>query len=64
MPEATPAVRPATGRPTVAEAVSFLLKNDQLTYRRACLQDWRERYGDAFASEVEERVRAAWKAKR
>lgn len=59
MPEATPRV----GKPTVAEAVAFLLKNDRVEYRRACLQDWRERYGDEFAETVRLKVEAAWRSR-
>jgi hypothetical protein len=51
-------------QPTIAEAVAFVLQSQTREYRQKCLQHWREKYGDQFADEVEERVKRTWKTKR
>lgn len=51
-------------QPTVREAADFLVKHHRepvfREYRRRCLADWREKFGDAFADRVEADVRARW----
>lgn len=40
-------------RPNVDEAVAILRQSLSERYRVACLQYWREKYGEAFAVKVE-----------
>ena len=47
-------------RPSVEEAVAYLLKCQTRLYRSACLHEWRQKYGDAFADAVEAQVRVKW----
>ena len=49
------------GKPTLNEAVSFLMKCATREYRAACLDDWRTKFGDAFADSVKAGVVGAWK---
>jgi hypothetical protein len=51
----------AEGRkPTVDEAVAWLLQAKTREYRLACLRHWRTLYGDEFSNAVEARVRREW----
>ena len=35
-----------------------------IEYRQLCLSEWREKYGDAYADEIESKVKQKWKAKK
>lgn len=50
-------------QPTVTEAVEFILVSLTREYRQKCLRFWREKYGEEFAREVEERVKKKWSTK-
>lgn len=51
-------------QPSVREAADFLVKHHRepvfVEYRRRCLADWRDRFGERFAGAVEAEVRARW----
>jgi hypothetical protein len=51
-------------QPTVDEAVSMLMKSMTLAYRRTCLKDWREKFGDAFADAVASEFRAKFEKRK
>lgn len=50
-------------KPTVEEAVAFMLRSQTREYRAICLAHWRQKFGDAFADEIEERVKQKWERK-
>lgn len=50
-------------QPSVAEAVEFVLQSLTREYRAMCIAHWRQKYGDAFANDIEERVKRKWKRK-
>lgn len=43
-------------QPTVDEAVAALMLPATREYRRKCIQQWREHYGDAFADTIQTQV--------
>lgn len=47
-------------RPTLHEAVEWVLDSKTREYRKACIRHWRTLYGDEFANQVEARVKAEW----
>ena len=51
------------GKPLEEHLADFVLmmRNHPLSYRRECLQLWREKYGDQVAMRVEKLVRDRWK---
>lgn len=51
------------GKPTLDEAVRFVLQSKTREYRMACLRHWKTLYGDEFANQVEAKVRAEWRSR-
>ena len=49
---------------SVTEAVTWLMNSLTLEYRQLCLREWREKFGDAYADEIELKVKQKWKAKK
>jgi hypothetical protein len=51
-------------QPTVNEAVDWLMQSMTREYRRICLDDWCSKYGEKFASQVQEQFLTRWKGKK
>lgn len=49
---------------SVDDAVAWLLRQESLDYRRRCLYHWRDRFGDAYADQVQRLFAAAWAKRR
>ena len=49
---------------TVDEAVAWIMQALTLEYRKKCLREWREKFGDAYANEIEFKVKRNWKGKK
>lgn len=54
----------ANRRLSITEAVAWIMQSLTLEYRQMCLRDWREKFGDAYADEIESQVKIKWKAKK
>ena len=50
-------------QPSVSEAVSLVMASLTREYRRSCIRYWRDKYGEAYATEIEREVRKKWNGK-
>ena len=51
-------------QPSIPEAVAWIMRSLTLEYRQKCLRHWREKFGDAYANEVEVKVKHLCEAKK
>ena len=49
---------------SIPEAVAWIMRSLTLEYRQLCLLEWREKFGDGYADEVEAKVKQQWKVKK
>lgn len=48
-------------KPTIGEAVDWILRQGNKDYRHRCIADWREKFGDKFADDITAKVKSKWK---
>ena len=48
-------------QPTIKEAVEWIKKAHTREYRAACIEYWREKYGENYAESIVNQVKTQWK---